>query len=79
MELKDAVAKRVLELCKEYNIKPSRLGKEAGLSNGTMEDIVHARYRTTQLINIYKICDYLKISLKDSFSPDYFVRENVND
>ena len=24
MELKDAVAKRVLELCKEYNIKPSK-------------------------------------------------------
>ena len=72
MKLKDAIAKRVKELCNENNLTVHGLSLKTGVANSTLVDIVKANNESVQIKFIYGICAGLNISLAEFFSCSYF-------
>ena len=65
----DTVA-RVRQLAAERNISLSRLSRECGINHSTIA-ITRARGGQLQVDTIYKICDFLGITIADFFTlPD---------
>lgn len=72
MKLKDAIAKRVKELCNENHLTIHGLSLKTGVANSTLVDIVKANNESVQIKFIYGICAGLNISLAEFFSCSYF-------
>ena len=72
MSVKDAVAKRFLNICKERNIKPNELATISGVTPSTVYSMLDSTRRNISIVVIKKLCDGLDISLKDFFSSPEF-------
>ena len=72
MKLKDAIAKRVKELCNENHLTVHGLSLKTGVANSTLVDIVKANNESVQIKFIYGICAGLNISFAEFFSCSYF-------
>ncbi len=68
MNTKQAVAKRIIQLCKEKNITINTLGNIAGINPSTIYSILNTKSKNPGIITIKKICDGLEISLIDFFN-----------
>ena len=79
MELKDAIAIRVKELCAKYGLTTHGLSLKTGVANSTLADIVNARNESIQIKHIYSICAGLDINLKDFFDRPYFDKNSLTD
>ena len=79
VKLKDAIAKRVKQLCTENNLTVHGLSIKTGVANSTLADVVKARNESVQIKYIYGICAGLNISLVDFFAPDYFDKNTLTD
>ena len=79
MKLKDAIAKRVKELCSENHLTVHGLSLKTGVANSTLVDIVKANNESVQIKFIYGICAGLNISLAEFFSCSYFDINCVTD
>ena len=72
MNVKDIVAKRFKELCKERNIKINELANISGVTPSTAYSMMYAKRRDISIITIKKFCDGLDITLGEFFStPDF--------
>lgn len=72
MNVKDIVAKRFKELCKERNIKINELANISGVTPSTAYSMMDAKRRHISIITIKKFCDGLDITLGEFFStPDF--------
>lgn len=72
MNVKDIVAKRFKELCKERNIKINELANISGVTPSTTYSMMDAKRRDISIITIKKFCDGLDITLGEFFStPDF--------
>lgn len=72
MSVKDVVAKRFIELCKERNIKTNELANLSGVTPSTAYSILDEKRRDISIITIKKFCDGLDITLGEFFSsPDF--------
>lgn len=65
MKLKDAIATRIKELCKQNNLTTYGLSLKTGVANSTLADIVKARNESIQIKHIYSICSGLNMNIKD--------------
>lgn len=72
MKLKDAIAIRVKELCKEHNLTVHGLSLKTGVANSTLVDIVKARNESIQIKFIYAICAGLGMNFIEFFNAPYF-------
>ena len=72
MELKKAVANRIIELCKERLIAPNELGNIAGINPSTIYSILGNKSRSPEVATIKKLCDGLGITLGEFFSTKEF-------
>lgn len=79
MRLKDAIAKRVNEICKENNLTVHGLSIKTGVANSTLTDIVKARNESVQIKFIYGICAGIGISLNEFFNASYFDKQTLVD
>lgn len=79
MRLKDAIAARVKDLCRENDLTVHGLSIKTGVANSTLVDIVKARNESFQIKFIYGICAGLGISLKDFFDSPYFDKASLID
>lgn len=79
MKLKDAIATRVKELCKENTLTTHGLSLKTGVANSTLADMVNARNESIQLKHIYAICSGLNMSLKEFFDRPYFDKNSLID
>ena len=79
MQFKEAISKRVKDLCFEYGLTVHGLSLKTGVSNSTLDDIVKARNESVQLKFIFAICDGLNISLEEFFHSPYFDTEQLID
>ena len=77
MKLQEAVAKRILEYCKERNITPNKLCTNSGVIQSTVNSIFSGRSKNPKLLTILFLCEGLKISLKDFFDSPLF--DNLED
>ena len=72
MNISQAVAKRILDLCSERNITVNRLATISAVTQSTVSDIVNNRAKNIGIITIKKLCDGFEISICDFFDTQYF-------
>ncbi len=72
MQIADAVAKRILDLCEEKNISINKLSIMSGLTQSTVQSIIGGKSKNPKLLTIVRICDSLNIKLESFFSDKLF-------
>lgn len=72
MTIKEAVTKRILELCGQRGITVNKLAVMSGITQSTLGNIVGGRNNSTTVSTVQKICDGLEISIIDFFNCEIF-------
>ena len=72
MNTKEAVAKRILELCEERNIAVNALATVAGVSPSTVYSMLNEKSQNPGVVSLKKLCDGLDISIREFFDCDLF-------
>ena len=72
MSVKDVVAERFKELCKERNIKLNELANISGVTPSTAYSMMDKNRRDVSITTIKKFCDGLGITLGEFFSTPEF-------
>lgn len=71
MKIKDAVAQRIIDLCKEKNIAINALGNISGVNPSTIYSILNTKSQNPGVVTLQKICDGLEISIRDFFTSSF--------
>ena len=72
MSVKDAVANRFKQLCKERNIKTNELASISGVTPSTAYSMMDSSRRDVSIVTIKNFCDGLGITLGEFFSTPEF-------
>lgn len=72
MNIKEAVAKRILDLCAERNIAVKALATVSGIPPSTVYSMLNEKSKNPGVVSIKKICDGLEISIRDFFDSELF-------
>ncbi|MCH5190129.1 MAG: helix-turn-helix transcriptional regulator [Oscillospiraceae bacterium] len=72
MKIKQAVALRIINLCKERNIAVNALGNISGVNPSTIYSMLNSKSQNPGVVSIQKICDGLEISIREFFDDDIF-------
>ncbi len=72
MNISDAVANRIVELCNKRQITINKLSTISGVTQSTVNDIVNHRSKNIGIVTIKKLCDGLSITITDFFDSDIF-------
>ena len=72
MNISQAVAKRILELCDERNITVNKLATLSAVTQSTVSDIVNNKVKNVGIVTIKKLCDGLEIPISVFFDTPYF-------
>lgn len=72
MTVKDAVAERFRQICKERNIKPNELANRAGITPSSVYSMLDHKRREVSVNLVKKLCDGLDMTLADFFSTPEF-------
>lgn len=72
MSVKDTVALRFKQLCKEKNIKFNELATRSGVTPSTVYSMMDKKRRDVSIVTIKKLCDGLDITLGEFFSASCF-------
>lgn len=72
MTVKDAVARRVLELCAQRGIRPNELANQSGVTPSTVYSLLDERRRDVSVLTVKKLCDGLDMTIGEFFSTPEF-------
>ena len=72
MNTKEAVARRILELCEERNMAINALATVSGVSPSTIYSMLNEKSKNPGVVSLKKICDGLDISLREFFDSELF-------
>lgn len=72
MRTKEAVAQRILELCRERNIAVNALANISGVSPSTIYSMLNQKSQNPGVVFIKKICDGLEITVRQFFDSPLF-------
>ncbi len=72
MNAKQAVAARIVELCKARNLAINALANSAGISPSTIYSILNVKSQNPGIVTLKQICDGLDISLREFFDCAIF-------
>ena len=72
MTAKQAVAQRIVDLCKQRNIAINALANTSGVSPSTVYSMLNAKSQNPGVVSLQKLCDGLSISLREFFDDDIF-------
>lgn len=72
MNTKEAVAKRILELCEERNIAVNALAAISGVSPSTVYSMLNEKSQNPGMVSIKKLCDGLDLSIREFFNSELF-------
>lgn len=72
MKAKEAIAKRILELCEERNIAINALANSSGVSPSTVYSMLNEKSQNPGVVSLKKLCDGLDISLREFFDSPIF-------
>ena len=79
MNTREAITQRILNLCKEKDITPNKLGTISGVEPSTITSIFYGKSKNPGIITIKSICDGLEITLFDFFNDDLFKTLDLDD
>lgn len=72
MLIKEAVEKRIIELCNKRNIAVNALANISGVSPSTIYSILNEKSKNPGVCSIKKICDGLDITIREFFNSELF-------
>lgn len=72
MNTKQAIAKRIIELCEERNIAINALANNSGVSPSTVYSMLNEKSQNPGAVSIKKLCDGLDITLREFFDSPIF-------
>ena len=72
MLIKEAVEKRIIELCNQRGIAINALANVSGVSPSTVYSILNQISQNPGICSIKKICDGLDITIREFFNSDLF-------
>ena len=78
MNLNKAFAIRLSKLLNERGMSKYRLERETGLTHSALRYIFNEVNKDVYFSTIAKVCDALKISLKEFFDDELFSLENLD-
>lgn len=72
MNIKEAVEKRIIQLCDERKIAINALANISGVSPSTIYSMLNTKSMNPGVVSIKKICDGMEISVREFFDSDLF-------
>ena len=72
MNTKEAVAKRICELCEQKGMTINGIANISGVSPTTIYSMLNEKSQNPGVVSIKKICDGFEISLKEFFNSPIF-------
>ncbi|MBQ3092039.1 MAG: helix-turn-helix transcriptional regulator [Clostridia bacterium] len=72
MNTKEAVAKRILELCEERNMAVNALATVSGVPPSTIYSMLNEKSQNPGVVSLKKLCDGFEISVREFFNSDLF-------
>ena len=72
MNTKQAVANRIIELCRERGLAINAVANLSGVPPMTVYSMLNAKSKNPGIVNIKKLCDGLDITLGEFFSTSEF-------
>ena len=72
MNTKEAVAERIIQICKERNMAINALANLSGVSPSTVYSMLNAKSQNPGVVSIKKLCDGWGITLKEFFDSEIF-------
>lgn len=72
MNTKEAVAKRIIQLCEEKHIAINALANISGVAPSTIYSMLNEKSQNPGVVSIKKICDGLEITVREFFDCDLF-------
>ena len=72
MNTKEAVARRILELCEKRKIAVNALANISGVSPSTVYSMLNEKSKNPGVVSIKKLCDGLDISIREFFDSELF-------
>ena len=72
MNTREAIAARILQLCKERGITPNGLSYISAVPQATIKGILNGESKNPGTVTIKKLCDGLEITLGEFFSTPEF-------
>ena len=79
MLFKEAISKRILELCDQYDYTPNKLAEMSAIAPSTLRAIISNKVNNPSSYVIYKICKTFKISLIDFYNSSLFDEKQIDD
>ena len=70
--IKEAVKKRIVELCAEKGVAINALANISGVSPSTVYSILNEKSPNPGVCSIKKMCDGLEITIREFFDSDLF-------
>ncbi|MCD8117126.1 MAG: helix-turn-helix transcriptional regulator [Oscillospiraceae bacterium] len=72
MNTQEAIAGRIMQLCRERGITPNGLSYIAAVPQATIKSILNGESKNPGTVTIKKLCDGLEITLGQFFSTPEF-------
>ena len=72
LNAKEAVAIRIVQLCKEKNIAINALANLSGITPSTVYSILNEKSQNPGIVSIQKLCDGFGISVREFFNCNLF-------
>ncbi len=72
MTTKEAVAKRILLLCRERGLAVNALATLSGVSPSTVYSMLNQKSQNPGVVSLKKLCDGLEISIREFFDSELF-------
>ena len=72
MRSKEALQKRICELCRQNCLTLTGLASLCGITQSTLNNIMSGRNNSVTVSTVQKICDVLQIDLPTFFDSDLF-------
>ena len=72
MTAKEAVAKRIVQLCNERNIAINARANISGVSPSTVYSILNEKSQNPGIVSINKLCDGFGITPREFFDSELF-------
>ena len=72
MDTREAIANRILELCKARGITPNKLSTISAVPQATIKSILNGESKNPGAVTIKNLCDGFEITLSEFFSTPEF-------
>ena len=72
MNTKEAVAERIIQICKERGMAINALANISGVSPSTIYSMLNEKSQNLGVVSLKKLCDGWEISLREFFDAPLF-------